>query len=115
MKVSFGILYFCNLSITAEVNPLELQEICRSVIRGILREQAKAEFPAIAVRKRKIYIGRRRKMFHNLIIPIVDSSEEEGGAREGGRGDFSLLLSRFRSTPRTSLFRGIELGTNRKL
>lgn len=96
-----------------EVNPLELQEICRSVIRGILRDQAKAEYPAIAVRKRKVYTGRRRKMFHNLIIPIVDSSEEEGGAREGGRGDFSLLLSRFRSSPRTSLFRGIEVGNNR--
>ncbi|CAH1401494.1 unnamed protein product [Nezara viridula] len=96
-----------------EVNPLELQEICRSVIRGILRDQAKAEYPAIAVRKRKLYTGRRRKMFHNLIIPIMDSSEEEGGAREGGRGDFSLLLSRFRSSPRTSLFRGIELGSNR--
>lgn len=98
-----------------EVNPMDLQEICRSAIRSILREQAKAEYPGITIRKRKTYTLKRKRFFHNLIIPIMDSSEEEGGGGiVGGRGEFGLILSRISPSSRASIFRNIELGSTRR-
>ena len=87
---------------SAEVNPLELQEICRNVIRSTLRDQAKVEYPDITIRKRKAYTGRRRKLFHDIIIPIDgDNSDEEesAGANLLRRGNFRLLLSGYGSSP----------------
>uniref|UniRef100_A0A069DV09 Protein-l-isoaspartated-aspartate o-methyltransferase n=1 Tax=Panstrongylus megistus TaxID=65343 RepID=A0A069DV09_9HEMI len=82
-----------NTSITLpEVNPLQLQEICRSVIRALLRKEAQEEYPNIVIRKRKTYLPKRRRLFPNLIIPILESSEDEGGA-PGEFGRPTLLLS----------------------
>ncbi|KAF6204108.1 hypothetical protein GE061_002448 [Apolygus lucorum] len=76
-----------------EINPLTLQEICRSVIRSLLRKKAKEEHADIAIRRRKYYRNKRRRMLPNLIIPILDSSDDEGDygrnniyVPAGGRG-----------------------------
>uniref|UniRef100_A0A0K8S8V3 FAS1 domain-containing protein n=1 Tax=Lygus hesperus TaxID=30085 RepID=A0A0K8S8V3_LYGHE len=61
-----------------EINPLSLQEICRSVIRSLLRKEAKEEHADIAIRRRKYYRNKRRRMLPNLIIPILESSDDEG-------------------------------------
>ncbi|KAL1140698.1 hypothetical protein AAG570_000628 [Ranatra chinensis] len=97
LPVSFSTLQLpspeeTNNSVTLpDIQPLLLQEVCRAAVRKILRKKAQEEHPGIlVVRKRRIHPPKRsRKIVPNVIIPILESSEDEGAPADFPR----LLLS----------------------
>ncbi|CAB0018103.1 unnamed protein product [Nesidiocoris tenuis] len=73
---------FCEPTfVNADINPLSLQEICRSAIRTSLRKEAVEENATIAIRRRKYYRSKRKRLLPNLIIPIIESSDDEDVGR----------------------------------
>lgn len=60
-----------------DINPLTLQEICRTSIRRLLCKEAQNEHSDIAIRRRKYHRSKKRRVLPNFIIPILDSSDEE--------------------------------------
>lgn len=70
-------------SSTAEKNPLKLKEICRSVIRVLLRANAEAENPSLRDKKKLVPSRRKknRRRIRKVVIPVFDDRSESGDNR----------------------------------
>ncbi|XP_075220535.1 protein-L-isoaspartate O-methyltransferase domain-containing protein 1-like [Lycorma delicatula] len=70
-----------------ECEPLLLQEVCRCMIRRLLRANAERDYPELCKqRPRKSAPPKRKRALRKLVIPILESSdEEESSDRDLGR------------------------------
>lgn len=78
---------FFNFFILADSEPLLLQEVCRCLIRRLLRANAERDNPELCKqRPRKPQPPKRKRTLRKLVIPILESSdEEESSDRDLGR------------------------------
>lgn len=82
-------LLFINICFcfSADCEPLLLQEVCRCMIRRLLRANAERDYPELCKqRPRKPAPPKRKRALRKLVIPILESSdEEESSDRDLGR------------------------------
>ncbi|XP_054273851.1 protein-L-isoaspartate O-methyltransferase domain-containing protein 1-like [Macrosteles quadrilineatus] len=60
-----------------DAEPIPLQAVCRSCIRRTLRANAEREFPQLTKPRPRRVVLRKKPTIRNLVIPFVDSSDDE--------------------------------------
>lgn len=62
----------------ADSEPISLQAVCRSCIRRTLRGDAEREYPQLTKPRLKRTYHRKKRAIRSLVIPFLESSDEDG-------------------------------------